>query len=363
MRGFRAAEEQALWYQEAGPESDIVISSGVRLSRNLSNFLYSPKLPDEGIVEIARHIDEVFKTKRGLDGFVRYDFETLSEAEATYLEEEGRGIGRTPREHRIVFTSENKTVSVHVNTEDHIRIVSLRGGLNLHEAHREVDEVDTALEELLDFAVSLEWGYLSTNLSNLGSGIGASVLLHLPGIQLSTQFDTILKAVESSGGFIRPYFLADKEETEPAALGDFFLVEGRPDFRQTEKETLEKLEEIAGSLLTYERDMRSLLFEKKKDFLEDQMYRALGILERAKFLEFDESVKLLSLVRLGSAMGCVGHVDGLQVTSLIFQNRPAHVRMRLASEGEAVDEEDVNRERAEHIGRGLRAIDRGRNGV
>jgi len=236
-----------------------------------------------------------------------------------------------------------------VNDEDHLRITTIRGGLRPADAWAEADELDTRFEAFLDYAVSLEWGYLSADLAELGTGLSASTLLHLPGIVLGNQLEKIEKIAQVAGHSLQPFFpVAEGKDRE--ALGDLFIVRGKPELGVPEREYLEKLEEISASLLNYEREMRDLIFEKKKDFLEDQIYRAFGILERARTLYFEEAVKLLSLLRMGCSLGYVDEVDRGLVTSLIFLSLPAHVRMRLKEKEPDGNEDGENRERAELIG-------------
>jgi protein arginine kinase len=342
---FKAVHEYPAWYREPGPEGDVVVSSRVRLSRNLSSVVFPHLLREDGLERVRRLVEDALRGSGAAENPVRYDGESLAADEAALLGEEGllepdegvRGVSLFPVSRPDLWAA--------VNVKDHLRIFALRGGLDLRRAWTAADELDSRLETLLDYAVSPEWGYLSAEIGNLGPALRASTLLHLPAVVLGGRSDKIEEIVEASGHRIRP-FLPGEE-----APGDMFLLSGSPEIGVSEAEMLEKLEEISRSLLNYEREMRSLLFEKKKDFLEDQVCRAVGILERAKFLRCEEAVKLLSLVRMGCAMDCAAHVDRNAVTALLFQSRPAHVRMRM-EEGSG-DEERENGERAAWIRAGL----------
>lgn len=343
MKEFSSAHVAPVWYEESGPEDDVVVSSRVRLSRNLSGLIYPAHLPDAGLDEARTKIDAALREAAGQENILRYDFEDLGETLGSLLDEEGRaGPARDIRKMSIFLLPDGK-VSVEANARDHLRITALRGGLRLRDAWTDADRLDTLLENALDYAVSLELGYLSSELDNLGPALRASVLLHLPGISLSSRVEKIEKIVTDSGHSLRPF---SAEENVP---GDLFVLSGGSEIGITEGEILEKLEVLSVTLLNYEREMRSFLFDKKGDFLEDQMCRALGILERAKFLHYEEAVKLLSLVRMGASMECASPIDRSLVTSLMFRTRPAHVRTRIGGGPEAEREERENRERAAMI--------------
>lgn len=363
MKNIFFRHKAPVWYNGDGKDGDVVVASRVCLSRNISSMVFPPLLSDDGLREARSRIDDSLKDAGLLPGFTRYDFEEMSDVETEYLREEGRGRAENPRKVLSLYCGDGGNLSLMVNDKDHLRIIAERGGLSLREAWTDADEIDTLLENTLDYATSLEWGYLSTDLADLGPGLKAAVLLHLPGISLSNQFEKIGEAVESSGHEIHPFFNSGTGDKDADILGDLFSVSGGRKTGGSEKEILEKLEEIAGSLLNYEREMRKILFEKKREFLEDQMNRALGILERAKFLNFEEGIKLLSLVRMGCSMGCISQIDRSLVTSLMFQAGPAHVRMGLDGRKSRVDEEAENKERAVLIGESLKKTSRGGDSV
>ena len=351
MTDFLFLHKAPLWYREQGPESDVVVSSRVRLARNLSSLVYPRSLQEEGQKSVRLRFEEALTALGLRERFLRFDFEELTETEAAYLSEEGRGERGSLGVKISVFCREDGRLNIVLNDEDHLRIAAIRGGQCPSAVYAEADDLDSRLETVLDYAVSLEWGYLSSNLRDLGSGLGASVLLHLPGIILGNQFERIEKLAQSSGHVLLPYFpILESKDKGKETLGDLFTLKGSAEFGVSEKEYLEKLEEISNSLLNYEREMRSLLFEKKKDFLEDQIYRALGILERARSLYFEEAVKLLSLLRMGCSLGYVSEVDRGLVTSLMFLSLPGHVKMRLREKDQDVNEDSENRERAAFIG-------------
>ena len=339
MNDFLASHTPPLWYEEAGPDHDIVVSSKVKISRNLSSFAYPHLLSEEGLAETGAIIERALRESGGA-GFIRYDLSTLGDTASALLAEEGRTRRGTEFRRASLFVSGNRQVCVEANAKDHLCISSLRGGNNLRQAWSDVDTLDSALETKLDYAVNLDLGYLSAEIDCIGTAMEASLVLHLPGVSLSGRLEKVEKIL-SQGNLALEGFLPVKG---PGA--EFFLVSGRPRLGESEENLLRKFEGIADSLLNYEREMRNLLFEKRGEFLEDQMCRAFGILEHAKFLSYEEAVKLLSLLRMGYCQKSGVPARWDKVTEMIFRCLPAHVRMRL---GGSAPEEAESRERAAFV--------------
>jgi len=342
MNDFMASHAPPFWHEEIGPDHDIVVSSKVKISRNLSSFAYPHLLSEQGLTDSALKIERALREIGAQDDFVRYDIASLSDTASALLAEEGRMRKGHEFRRASLFVSGNRQFCVEANAKDHLCISSLRGGCNLRQAWRDVDALDSALEVRLDYAVSLDLGYLSAEIDHISTAMEASLLLHLPGVSLSGRLEKVEKIL-SEANFTMEGFLPVKG---PEA--EFFLISGRPRLGESEENLLEKFENITDSLLNYEREMRNLLFEKRGEFLEDQMCRAFGILERAKFLGCEEAVKLLSLLRMGYSRKRTVPVRWDKVTQLIFRCLPAHIRMRLGGVSE-LQEEAESRERAVFI--------------
>jgi protein arginine kinase len=343
MSGFSVSHTTPCWYEEAGPDHDIIVSSKVKISRNLSSFAFPHLLAVQARGEVAAKIQTALREGGEPEEFVRYDREELSENENALLGEEGRVHRREEFRRASLFVSADGRVCVEVNAKDHLCISSLRGGGNLRQAWSDVDKVDSALESRLDYAVCLDLGYLSSEIDALGAAMDASIVMHLPGVSLSGRMDKVEKIL-SETGFTMESFLPVK-----GSGAEFFLISGRSRIGESEEDLFKKFDEIGVSLVNYERQMRNLLFEKRGDFLEDQMSRAFGILERAKFLGCEEAVKLLSLLRMGYCIKRPVPVRWDKVTAMIFRCLPAHIRVRLDGEARDSQEEKENRERAVFI--------------
>ncbi|MDR2588705.1 MAG: hypothetical protein LBC67_04685 [Spirochaetales bacterium] len=343
MADFFAGHTPPRWYEEAGPDHDIVLSSKARLSRNLAGFAFPRSLTEEELVRVGQRVGAALG-KNGLYGdFVRYDFESLTDTQAAVLCEEGRFRLREEFRRAALFVAGDGRLCVEVNSQDHLRLSSLRGGLNMRGAWTDVDRLDSALEDFLEYAVSLDLGYLTAEVDAAGCAFDISALLHLPGVSLSGRLEKISKIISDSG------FTLDGLPAVKSCGAEFFLVSGFSRLGENESDVMKKFEEICISLVNYEREMRHLLFEKRGDFLEDQMCRAFGILERAKFLTYEEAVKLLSLLRMGYCVQGSLSASWDKLTALIFRAMPAHIRQRISpvpgESGESIAERE-NRERA-----------------
>jgi protein arginine kinase len=343
MSDFLVSHLAPRWYEEIGPDHDIIISSKVKISRNLASFAYPHLLSGPGLEEASAKIDNALRESGVCPGLMRYDLESLNENENALLAEEGRVHRQQEFRRASLFVSGDRQLCVEVNAKDHLCISSLRGGYNLRQAWHEVDKVDSELETRLDYAVSLDLGYLSSEIDSIGTALEASIMLHLPGVSLSSRLNKVEKILNDSG-FSLESFLPVK-----GVGAEFFLVSGKSRIGESEEELFKKFDDIAVSLLNYEREMRNLLFEKRGDFLEDQMGRAFGILERAKFLNWEESVKLLSLIRMGYCLKRQTPIRWDKVTAMIFRSMPAHIRIRLTDSSAESQEERESRERAVFI--------------
>ncbi|MDR1932488.1 MAG: hypothetical protein LBQ57_06675 [Spirochaetales bacterium] len=356
MNDFYASHPAPLWYEETGPDHDIVISSKVRVSRNLSSFMYPHMLSDQGLEEACDKIQTAVRESGVCPGFSLYRRDALGENETALLAEEGRIHRRGEFRRAAVIVSGDRQLCVEANAKDHVCISSIRGGNSLANAWRDVDRADSELETRLDYAVCLDLGYLAAEIDNMGTALKASVVLHLPGVSLSGRLDKVAKILTETGFSMEPFLPLKGSGAE------FFLVSGRPRLGESEKDILKKFDGIMNSLLNYEREMRNLLFEKKGDFLEDQMSRAYGILERAKFLSCEEAVKLLSLLRMGYCLRRPAAVRWDKVTAMIFRSMPAHIRIRLADKTAETLEERESRERAVFIHEELKNTSWGEEG-
>jgi protein arginine kinase len=326
-------------FRRESPGDRIVLSSRVRLARNVKGLPFPgwAKKPDR-----LKAYEQIRSTVEGLpqmsDGYSAA-MDTLSSVERQILVE--RHL--ISREHAArsagsgVVLSRDHSLCVMINEEDHLRMQSLRPGLELKGVWQAIDAVDSLLERKLDYACSRELGYLTACPTNLGTGIRVSAMLHLPALVLAEQMNQVITAVNKLGLAVRGLY---GEGTE--ALGNVFQVSNQMTLGETEADIVERLNKVVAQLIEHEENARANLLEKKAKMVFNHVGRAYGILANAHSISSKEGMNLLSLLRFGLDLGCFPGVDRTLVEELLIQTQPAHLQ-RLHPEKLSADERDLLR--------------------
>jgi protein arginine kinase len=322
-----------------GPHDRIVMSSRVRLARNLkgSSFPSWAKKPERvKILETIRPAVESLGEMKdsfssGMDDLTALDKQILVERHLISREHAAKSAGSG-----IVLNHE-ETLCFMINEEDHIRMQALRPGLQIRQAWNAIDQVDTALEKKLGYAFNSELGYLTACPTNLGTGIRVSAMLHLPGLVLSEQINPIIQSVNKLGLAVRGLY---GEGTE--ALGNVFQVSNQMTLGEAETAIVERLEKVLAQIIEHEENARELLLEKKAKTVYNHIGRAYGILANAHSISSKETMNLLSLMRLGVDMNLFPGVDRSLVDELFILTQPAHLQKQ-HSEKLSAEERDLLR--------------------
>jgi protein arginine kinase len=227
-----------------------------------------------------------------------------------------------------------------VNEEDHVRIQCIQEGFQLHNTYDMANSVDDVLERCVDFAYHEKYGYLTACPTNVGTGMRASVMLHLPSLTLNNQINTMIVTLAKFGLTIRGIY---GEGTQ--ALGDLYQISNQNTLGMTERELIENLHDVAREIIKKEREHRYEILSTNKTYLEDKIYRAFGILSNARSINAEESMKLLSLVRLGSDLELIEQDIGV-INDLMINIQPGILS---GIYGEEMTDRDRDRIRAEHI--------------
>jgi protein arginine kinase len=243
-----------------------------------------------------------------------------------------------------------ETLCFMINEEDHLRMQSLRPGLQIRQAWATIDQADSALEKKLNYAFSPELGYLTACPTNLGTGIRVSAMLHLPGLVLSEQINPIIQSVNKLGLAVRGLY---GEGTE--ALGNVFQVSNQMTLGESEAAIVERLEKVLAQIIEHEENARATLLEKKPKMVYNHIGRAYGILANAHSISSKETMNLLSLIRLGVDVGAFPGVDRSIVDELFILTQPAHLQKQ-HSEKLAAEERDLLR--ADMVRERLRPVSR-----
>jgi len=321
--------QEAGWLRDQENEPGIVLSSRVRIARNLAEHLFPNRaeLQERNVVR-----DEIRKAASAVNYFgdaAFFDMEVLTQLDKTALLER-RLISSDLMDQKNgagVLVGKNQSLDLMINEEDHIRMQSLLPGLDLIEAFRIVDQVDDQLQQKVEMAYSQEWGFLTCCPSNLGTGLRASLLIHLPALIRAKRVEPTIKDLESRGMLIRGFY---GEGTE--AVGDLFQISNRATLGRSELEIIESVEKIGRSLMEQELETRQYILKHAKKLTEDNVWRAYGVLSNARVLSTSEFLQLSSSLRLGFSLGIINSPTIKTLNRLLVLTQPAHLQIQLDTE-------------------------------
>ena len=311
------------WLRGEGPHHQIVISSRVRLARNLRHRPFpgwAKKAERGSILELIRsHVEALPEMQESfsesLQDLSTLDRQVLVERHLISREHAAKGAGSA------VVVNRRQTLSIMINEEDHLRMQSIRSGLQLKQAFKLVDKIDSALESKLDFAFDPRLGYLTACPTNVGTGMRASAMLHLPGLVLSELINQVIQAVSKIGLAVRGLY---GEGTE--AMGNLFQISNQTTLGEKEEEIINRLSKVIETIIEKEHDARQILLQKKPNTLCDQIGRAYGVLTYAHAMPSKEALNLLSIIKLGMDLGAFPEDQRLQVDELFIETQPAHLQ-------------------------------------
>ncbi|MFH2137633.1 MAG: protein arginine kinase [Candidatus Omnitrophota bacterium] len=312
------------WLKGTGPNSEIVISSRVRLARNLEKIIFSnwanKKQKEQALTIIEPVVRELPPIKStGL--FLKID--DISNVDKQFLVERHL-ISRELVSHsdsKAVAINKDETVSVMINEEDHFRIQILQPGFSLDDCWKKIEAIDRALSQRLNFAFSPKLGYLTACPTNVGTGMRASVMLHLPALVTTKQINRVIQAIIKLGLTVRGLF---GEGTE--ASGNFFQISNQVSLGRSEEEIIDNIKRIITQVLEYEQNARQVLIKQNKNGLADQVWRSFGILKSAHIISSSETIELLSNVRLGIDLGMIKGMTSKVINELFILTQPAHLQ-------------------------------------
>jgi protein arginine kinase len=312
------------WLRGSGPQSEIVISSRIRLARNVSGSPFLSRCSRPQRTNLETRIREVILGANLAPKTMYVDLEKAPEVDRQLLVE--RHLISKPHATaegaRGVAISESENVSIMVNEEDHLRIQVLRSGLQLEEAWDQITKVDDALERQLDFAFHPRFGYLTACPTNVGTGIRVSVMLHLPALKLTGEIEKVFRAAKDLRLAVRGLY---GEGTE--ATGDFYQISNQTTLGKSEDDIITDFKHLViPKIIDFEHHARKILLNDRTVALDDKVFRALGALRSARILPSEEVLHHLSHLRLGVNLGRVKGIDIKTVNELFLLTQPAHLQ-------------------------------------
>lgn len=313
------------WMESEGPLKPFILSSRIRLARNFTSSPFPLAMNSEMADRLIREIRE--RIVGGSEGFRQsYGFiesARMSMQEKQLLLEKHLVSSEFVKERLpgLLMLNREESISIMVNEEDHLRIQCLLPGLQLYRAWEAANEVDDYIDEMMPYAFDERLGYLTSCPTNVGTGLRASVMMHLPALTLSGAMDRILQAASQIGLAVRGLYGEGSE-----AYGNMFQISNQQTLGRTEGELIDTLNDVAGQIASEERKARELLIESKGLELEDRVWRSFGILKNCRVLTSKEALERLSDLRLGIETGLFEALDLYQVDDLLFRIQPAFLQ-------------------------------------
>jgi len=339
------------WLRGSGPEADIVISSRIRLARNVADFPFISRASPQDREQIEQRVREALQGVEHSGELLYLDVEQLGEVDRQFLVErhlisrehaEGEGS-------RAVAIDSRETFSVMVNEEDHLRIQVMHSGLDLEGVWEQINRIDDAIEEKVTYAYDERLGYLTACPTNVGTGMRVSVMLHLPALVLTRQIEKVFRSLHKINLAVRGLHGEGSQ-----AMGDFYQISNQVTLGRSEPELIQQVREVVPVIIDYERQAREFLVRESHQNLHDRVSRAYGILRNARTISSEETLHLLSSVRMGVNLGLIRGLGIPAINELFIRTQPAHLQKLTGGE---LSRTDRDIERARYLRRYLNKED------
>lgn len=336
------------WLRGNGPESDIVVSTRIRLARNLAVFPFTNRASTHQKAEIEAQLRDRI-TKLELEHPLQYfPLSAMGPLDRQFLVERqliSRELAAADGP-RGVALDDRESISLMINEEDQLRLQVMKSGLALDDAWHEIDRVDDLIEEKINYAFSEEFGYLTACPTNVGTGMRASVMLHLPALGLTKQIEKVFRALQKINLVVRGLYGEGSR-----ASGDFYQISNQVTLGKSETTALNEIRVVNLEIIAYERQARAALMRENRTGLQDRISRAFGTLQSATMMTSEETMEHLSSVRLGVNLGLQDDLLVTTVNELFLHTQPAHLQKLM---GASLDGEERNAARARYLRTRLR---------
>lgn len=327
------------WVEGTGVDDDVVVSTRIRIARNLKNYRFPQMM---NVQEAEKLTQEVLDVMKGLPKGINYKFfkiNSLTPVErVAYIEEHliSPGLIQKP-DYSSFLLRDNEKATIMINEEDHLRIQTLFPGLNFEEGWEFINKIDDFLESSLDYAYDNDFGYLTACPTNVGTGLRASAMVHIPCLTIIGHVDDLIRGFNKIGLTVRGLY---GEGTE--AIGDLYQISNQTTLGEEEIDIIKKLKSVINQIIDKERDVRDNLLKKNKYEIEDRIFRSYGILKYARKISSNEAMKHLSNVRLGKEMGIIDNVEFKAIEKLMIEIQPGSIQ-RYANRELNDNERDIMR--------------------
>lgn len=340
------------WYEQIVPDSDVVISSRVRLARNLNTYPFSSKITEDQATALVNEVKQIAGalSEQEKRRFYACNISTLSDIDKIAMVERHIVSPLLAEKEQTtgLILADDETVSIMINEEDHVRIQAIVGGMNLEEAYAEADRVDDIAYEKLNFAYDEKYGYLTSCPTNAGTGMRASCMVFLPALTSARMIQKLIEEVGKYGVTIRGIY---GEGTK--SLGCIYQISNQKTLGISENEIIENLKRIVSQVVKQERKRREYMLSVSADEIEDQVFRSYGVLKYARQISSDDSMTLLSQLKFGADCGLIRFDRAFNVHKLMMGVQPGSLQWTL---GKNVGSLTRDQARAEYIRKELPTI-------
>jgi len=336
------------WLRGSGPQSEIVISSRIRLARNLAAFPFIRRCTDNDRQSVEKTFKDAIAGVEHWKGLLQVEVADLPTIDRQLLVER-QLISRELSEAngaRCVFIDPQETFSLMINEEDHLRMQVMHSGLDMEQAWEQINAMDDLLSDRVNYAFHERMGYLTACPTNLGTGMRVSVMLHLPALVITQQIEKVFRSLQKMGLAVRGLYGEGSQ-----AMGDFYQISNQITLGRSELDLVKQVGEVIPVIIDYERQARSFLVKESRKDLHDRVSRAYGILCTAQTISSEETLHLLSSVRMGVYLGLIQDLEIPTINKLFIHTQPAHLQKLRGTELLSADR---NVERAMYLQTHLR---------
>lgn len=327
------------WLKGTGSNSDIVISTRLRLARNLAQKPFPNKAKKKELLEILAAIQTAIEGINLFKGSLFLRINELDNVDKQFLIERhlmSHEHAANPEGKALIVTRE-EVLSLMINEEDHIRLQVMQSGFNLNETWNIINAVDDALSQTLDFAYSIHWGFLTACPTNTGTAMRGSVMLHLPALVMTKQINKVLSAIAKLSFASRGFY---GEGTQ--ASGNFYQISNQVSLGHSEQDVIQNIHGLIRQVIEQEEQARQAMLVQNRSLLEDKIFRAFGVLKSAHIISSQETIELLSMVRLGIDLQVIKDVDRKSINELFITIQPAHLQ-KIEGKKLSSSERDIKR--------------------
>jgi protein arginine kinase len=336
------------WLRGSGPQSEIVISSRIRLARNLAEFPFIRRCNESDRQGIEKTFKDAIAQVEPWKTLLQVELGDLPTLDRQLLVERqliSRELSETTGA-RCVFIDPQETFSLMINEEDHLRMQVMHSGLDMEQAWEQINAMDDLLSDRVNYAFHQRLGYLTACPTNVGTGMRVSVMLHLPALVITQQIEKVFRSLQKMGLAVRGLYGEGSQ-----AMGDFYQISNQVTLGRSETDLVKQVGEVIPVIIDYERQARAFLVKESRKDLHDRVSRAYGILCTAQTISSEETLHLLSSVRMGVYLGLIQDLEIPTINKLFIHTQPAHLQKLRGAE---LPSADRNVERAMYLQSHLR---------